>query len=52
MAMIYGTHGEIPKIVLHQVQLKKRFYDTIEAFNLAEEYQVPVILDDRSYSFP
>jgi 2-oxoglutarate/2-oxoacid ferredoxin oxidoreductase subunit alpha len=43
-AMIYGTHGEIPKIVLAPSTIEECFYDTIEAFNLAEEYQCPVIL--------
>jgi 2-oxoglutarate/2-oxoacid ferredoxin oxidoreductase subunit alpha len=44
MAMIYGTHGEIPKIVLAPSTVQEAFYDTAEAFNLAEEYQVPVIV--------
>ncbi|MFS0863887.1 2-oxoacid:acceptor oxidoreductase subunit alpha [Fredinandcohnia sp. 179-A 10B2 NHS] len=44
MAMIYGTHGEIPKIVMAPSTVQEAFYDAIEAFNLAEEYQVPVIL--------
>ncbi|MDR0137445.1 2-oxoacid:acceptor oxidoreductase subunit alpha [Metabacillus idriensis] len=44
MAMIYGTHGEIPKIVMAPSTVQEAFYDTIEAFNLAEEYQCPVIL--------
>jgi 2-oxoglutarate ferredoxin oxidoreductase subunit alpha len=43
-AMIYGTHGEIPKIVLSPSSIEECFYDTIEAFNLAEIYQCPVIL--------
>ncbi|WP_040948757.1 2-oxoacid:acceptor oxidoreductase subunit alpha [Gorillibacterium massiliense] len=43
-AMIYGTHGEIPKIVLSPSTLEECFYDTIEAFNLAEQYQCPVIV--------
>ncbi|WP_282941982.1 2-oxoacid:acceptor oxidoreductase subunit alpha [Paenibacillus sp. RC67] len=43
-AMIYGTHGEIPKIVLSPSTIEECFYDTVEAFNLAEKYQVPVIL--------
>jgi len=43
-AMIYGTHGEIPKIVLSPSTIEECFYDTIEAFNLSEKYQVPVIL--------
>lgn len=43
-AMIYGTHGEIPKIVLAPSTVEECFYDTIEAFNLADRYQCPVIL--------
>ncbi|MFB7641833.1 2-oxoacid:acceptor oxidoreductase subunit alpha [Peribacillus butanolivorans] len=44
MAMIYGTHGEIPKIVMAPSTVEEAFYDTAEAFNLAEEYQCPVII--------
>lgn len=44
MAMIYGTHGEIPKIVLAPSTVEEAFFDTVEAFNLAEEYQCPVII--------
>ncbi len=44
MAVIYGTHGEIPKIVLAPSTVQEAFYDTAEAFNLAEEYQCPVII--------
>ncbi|MFD3261003.1 2-oxoacid:acceptor oxidoreductase subunit alpha [Paenibacillus lentus] len=43
-ALIYGTHGEIPKIVIAPSSIEECFYDTIEAFNLADKYQVPVIL--------
>lgn len=43
LAMIYGTHGEIPKIVMAPSTVEEAFYDMIEAFNLAEEYQCPVI---------
>lgn len=43
-AMVYGTHGEIPKIVIAPASIEDCFYDTIESFNLAEQYQVPVIL--------
>jgi len=43
-AMIYGTHGEIPKIVLAPSSIEDCFYDMIEAFNLAEIYQCPVIV--------
>lgn len=43
-ALIYNTHGEIPKIVLTPSTVEECFYDTVEAFNLAEEYQCPVII--------
>src|SRR5690606_35820102 len=44
MAMIYGTHGEIPKIVMAPSTVQEAFHDAAEALNLAEEYQCPVIL--------
>ncbi|MDU0475785.1 2-oxoacid:acceptor oxidoreductase subunit alpha [Staphylococcus chromogenes] len=44
MQMIYGTHGDIPKIVLAPTDAEDAFYLTVEAFNLAEEYQCPVIV--------
>jgi len=43
-SMIYATHGEIPKIVIAPSTVEECFYDTIEAFNLAEKFQCPVIL--------
>ncbi|PZD93393.1 2-oxoacid:acceptor oxidoreductase subunit alpha [Paenibacillus sambharensis] len=43
-AMVYGTHGEIPKVVIAPASIEDCFYDTIEAFNISEEYQVPVIV--------
>lgn len=43
-ALIYGTHGEIPKVVIAPSTIEECFYDMIEAFNIAEEYQVPVIV--------
>lgn len=44
MQMIYGTHGDIPKIVVAPTDAEDAFYLTIEAFNLAEIYQCPVIV--------
>ncbi|MDM5338144.1 2-oxoacid:acceptor oxidoreductase subunit alpha [Fictibacillus enclensis] len=44
MAMIYGTHGEIPKVVMAPSTAEEAFYDAVEALNIAEEYQCPVIL--------
>ncbi len=40
---IYASHGEFPRIVLASGDHMEAFYDTIEAFNLAEKYQTPVI---------
>lgn len=42
--LIYGSHGEIPRIVLTPSTVEECFYFTIEAFNLAEKYQCPVIV--------
>jgi 2-oxoglutarate ferredoxin oxidoreductase subunit alpha len=44
LAMIHGTHGEIPKIVLAPSTVEEAFFDAVESLNLAEEYQCPVIL--------
>ncbi|PYZ95102.1 pyruvate ferredoxin oxidoreductase [Salipaludibacillus keqinensis] len=42
--MIYGTHGEIPRIVLYPSTIEEAFYIAAESFNLAEYYQCPVIV--------
>ncbi len=48
-AAMYGTHGDCPKIVLAPMDVADCFYQTINAFNFAEQYQVPVIvLSDAS----
>jgi len=41
---IYGTHGDTPKIVLAPINVEDSFYQTIKAFNYAEQYQVPVLI--------
>lgn len=44
-----GAHGEAPRIVLACTSVADAFYQTINAFNLAEQYQLPVIfLGDTS----
>lgn len=43
-ALLYGTHGEIPKVVIAPSTIEECFYDTVEAFNIADKYQVPVIV--------
>ncbi len=43
-AVLFGNHGEIPKVVLAPSTPEECFYATIDAFNYAEKYQCPVIL--------
>src|SRR5690606_22149454 len=42
--LLYGSHGEIPRIVLTPTSVEECFRYTAEAFNLAEKYQCPVIV--------
>jgi len=42
--MLYGGHGEIPRFVLTPTTISECFHKTVEAFNLAEKYQLPVYL--------
>lgn len=41
---LYGVHNESPRIVLAASNVIDCFWTTIEAFNLAEAYQCPVLL--------
>lgn len=41
---IYGGHGDSPRIVLAPISVLDCFYQAVNAFNLAERYQLPVIL--------
>ena len=41
---IYGAHGEFQRIVLAPGDVNECFYLTAEAFNLAERFQIPVIV--------
>lgn len=46
---VHAAHGEFARIVLASGDIRECFYDAAEVFNLAEEYQVPVIhLLDKS----
>lgn len=44
LAMMYGTHGDTPRIILAPSNAEECFYDTVLAFNLADKYQMPVYL--------
>lgn len=41
---LYGGNDEAPRIVVAPISVEDCFYQIINAFNLAEKYQVPVIL--------
>ncbi|MFO7557152.1 MAG: 2-oxoacid:acceptor oxidoreductase subunit alpha [Desulfobacterales bacterium] len=41
---INAGHGEFPKLVLAPSDAKDAFHKTVRAFNLADKYQMPVIL--------
>ncbi|WP_416839082.1 2-oxoacid:acceptor oxidoreductase subunit alpha [Haloferax sp. DFSO52] len=40
--MLYGGHGEIPRFVVAPTSIDECFWKTVEAFNMAEKYQLPV----------
>jgi 2-oxoglutarate ferredoxin oxidoreductase subunit alpha len=40
----YGGHGELPRLVLAPVSVADCFTQAINAFNLAEQFQTPVLL--------
>ena len=41
---VYGTHGDAPKVVLSTTDVEDCFATAVDAFNIAEEYQTPVIV--------
>ena len=40
---LFASHGEFPRIILSSGDHVEAFYDAIEAYNLAERFQMPVI---------
>jgi len=42
--MLKGGHGEVPRFVVAPTSVAECFHKTVEAFNLAEKYQIPVYL--------
>jgi 2-oxoglutarate ferredoxin oxidoreductase subunit alpha len=42
--LIFSGHGEIPRVVLAPGTVEESFYMTVDAFNLAERYQLPVFI--------
>jgi 2-oxoglutarate ferredoxin oxidoreductase subunit alpha len=46
---LWGTHGDAPKVVMACSDVEDCFHTTVDAFNIAEEYQVPVlVLSDQA----
>jgi len=41
---VYGAHGEVQRVVLAPTSVTDCFWTTIDAFNLAEELQMPAIV--------
>ena len=46
---LHAGHGEFPRIILAPGSIEEAFYLSAEAFNLADKYQVPVILMTDEY---
>ncbi|MBI2864843.1 MAG: 2-oxoacid:acceptor oxidoreductase subunit alpha [Chloroflexi bacterium] len=44
MQAIWGTHGDHPVVVLSPASVKEMYELTARAFNLAEQFRVPVVL--------
>ncbi|MBE3557585.1 MAG: 2-oxoacid:acceptor oxidoreductase subunit alpha [Firmicutes bacterium] len=42
--LLYGSHGDIPRIVLAPTSIEDLFYYIAKAFNLSEQYQCPVLV--------
>lgn len=48
---VFGANDDAPRIILAPVSVEDNFYQIINAFNLADKYQVPVIfLSDQDMS--
>jgi len=41
---VYGGHGDMPRVVLACCDVEDAFHTTVDAFNIAEEFQLPVIV--------
>jgi len=42
--VIHAHHGDFPRAVLAPSTVEEAFYLTVKAFNLAEKYQIPVVI--------
>ena len=46
---IHTHHGDFPRAVLAPASVEDAFWETIKAFNLADKYQIPVIILSDQY---
>jgi len=46
---LHASHGDFPRVVLAPANVEDAFWLTVKAFNLADEYQVPVIILTDQY---
>ena len=42
--MIHLSHGESPRIIFAPRNIEEAYYQTVRAFNLADQFQIPVII--------
>jgi len=47
--VIHASQGEFPRVVIAPGDVEECFYKTMEAFNLAEKFQIPAILITDKY---
>ena len=41
---VFGSHGDTPRVVLAATDVEDSFHATVDGFNIAEEFQLPVIV--------
>jgi 2-oxoglutarate/2-oxoacid ferredoxin oxidoreductase subunit alpha len=41
---VFAGHGDMPRVVIGATDVEDAYHATVDAFNIAEEFQVPVIL--------
>ncbi|HKB80491.1 MAG TPA: 2-oxoacid:acceptor oxidoreductase subunit alpha [Thermoanaerobaculia bacterium] len=45
---LFASHGDTPRVVLAPCDVEDAFHTTVDAFNIAEEYQIPaIVLSDQ-----
>lgn len=48
MHALFASHGDTPRVVLAPCDVEDAFHITVDAFNIAEEYQTPaIVLSDQ-----